>query len=202
MIYDRLTQYAQRRFLHGLAGVHGVQLTQECLVLQRWHAYLAEGTEAQALYHPPTGAQARCVDERARAVTYKTVEDAPASVHANTAWEIALREEVEHGAARNPKVQRRYLDKEWISGSGLSKSVRDLAFSSSSFHGGAPTSQPPEGFLTSLGGPSKRALLMVMESTLEEECKSMGRLHILVGQYLERRFTPPQAKERAGTEEV
>ena len=168
-------------------------------MVQRWHAYLAEGTPAQALYYAPTEGQARRADERARAVTYKNVDGAEV---VGTAWSIALREEVEHGTARNPKVQRRYVDKEWISGSGLSKAVRDLAFSTSNAAGASL--QPPEGFMTSLGGASKRAVLMVMEGGLEEECKMMGRLHMLVGQYLEQRFAPLRTRgmSRAGTEEV
>ncbi|KIM25665.1 hypothetical protein M408DRAFT_205941 [Serendipita vermifera MAFF 305830] len=190
-----------RRFLHALTGVHAVSLTQDCLVLQRWHAYLAEGTPSQSLFHPLTEAQARRNEERARDVPYKNTPNTEAQ---EAAWETALRDEVEQHHARNPKIQRRYTDKEWISGSGLSKNVRDLAFmaGSSSSTTTAPVSQPPEGFMTSLGGPSKRAVLMVMEGALEEECKSMGRLHALVGQYLERRFAPLRMRERAGTEEV
>jgi hypothetical protein len=173
---------------------------------QRWYAYLNEG---QSLFPQPTDAQRRRADDRAHAIKFPSTErhQRPSNESEGTdeaPWETALRAEVDNGTAKNPKILRRYVDREWVSGSGLSKAVKDLAFASA-----APGTQPPEGFLGALGGGGKRNVLAVMEGALEEECKIMGNLHRLLADYLEKRFSPApvilegrKRSSRESTEEV
>jgi hypothetical protein len=198
--------------VHALKGVNTVSLTQQCLVQQRWHAHLNEGA---SLYLQPTDAQRRRADDRAHAIKFPSTErhhrlsDGSDGV-GEAPWETALRNEVDSGTAKNPKVLRRYVDREWVSGAGLSKAVRDLAFASSTPGSTGPAGpHPPEGFLGSLGGGGKRVVLAVMEGALEEECKVMGNLHRLLADYMDKRFSPVpivpggrKRRSREGTEEA
>lgn len=187
--------------LYALKGVHTVSLTQECLVHHRWHAYLNDGSHIQSLYYNPTDAQRRRADDRAHAIKLPAERrrsnnnTGPDGTGELLGWETALRAEVEGSTARNPKILRRYVDHEWISGCGLSDAVKKLAFAAST----PGSAQPPAGFLGNLGGGGKRSVLMVMESGLEEECKAMGNLHRVLADYLENRFGPGLSEGRKRT---